>query len=704
MELHPSPLDALLARAFEELRTRDAIFDLPRKRFHVPDPGLDLSCTFRGERAATPVGPAAGPQSQLAQNIVLAWLAGARVVELKTVQVDDRLAIPRPCIDARTIGYNVEWSQELRVEDALREYASAWMMIKILQEAQVIDLPPGMGDVLFDMSVGYDLRGVRTRKVSDFVRAMLDARATIDGLRPLLRGPFARYRDLDFDPRIAAGITLSTFHGCPAGEIEGICQYLLEDLGTHVVIKLNPTLLGFELVEQVVRGDLGYSHVQLDRAAFEHDLQWEECLGIVERLEGVARRRGLTLGVKFTNTLVVKNHDRWFPDDPVMYLSGAPLHVLSTALAARFRARYEGRFGISFSAGIDQKNFPAAVANDLVPITACTDLLRAGGYARMQGYLARLQDEMRRVGARTRDEWVLLARGEAAAAAREVLDATAAAAVAAHLQAPGPHDLKGLLEARGQGDRYQALVARAGTRNLVAYAAETREDPRYGHAQNKRPPRKLGSSLALFDCVSCDKCVPVCPNDANFSVEIAPIAQEAEEVLVLEGGQVEVRPAARYEAAREHQLANFADFCNECGNCDVFCPEDGGPYRVKPRFFSHDGSYREALAHDGFYLERVLPRGVRMRGRIDGIEHTLVRVPGAPDRFEDDGVAAELDPATGRVVTARAFFKAKPGHALPTWRYLAMRALLQGVLDQGATTPVGALLAAVDLTAADGQA
>lgn len=694
MELHPMPLDALLARAFEELRAKGSIFDLPRKKFHVPDPALDLSCTFRGERAATPVGPAAGPQSQMVQNIVLAWLAGARVVELKTVQVDDRLVIPRPCIDARTVGFNVEWSQELRVEDALREYVSAWMMIKILQEAQVVELPPGTGDVLFDMSVGYDLRGVRTRKVSDFVRAMLDARATIDGLRPLLRGPFARYRDLDYDPRVAAGITLSTFHGCPAGEIEGICQYLLEELGTHVVIKLNPTLLGFDVVDQVVRGDLGYSHVQLDRSAFEHDLQWDECLGIVERLEGVAKRRGLTLGVKFTNTLVVKNHDRFFPNDPVMYMSGAPLHVLSTMLAARFRAQYEGRFGISFSAGIDQKNFPAAVANDLVPITACTDLLRAGGYSRLQGYLARLHDEMRRVGARTRAEWVLLARGEAATAAGEVLGEEAAAAVREHLAGPGPFDLRGLFAARGWSERYDAVVARAGTKNLVAYAEEARKDPRYGHEQNRKPPRKLGSKLWLFDCVSCDKCVPVCPNDANFSVEIAPIDQAAEEVVVVEGGKAEVRAAAPYKAARAHQLANFADFCNECGNCDVFCPEDGGPYVLKPRFFSGDASYREAGGHDGFYVERVLPRGLRMRGRIDGVEHTLVRVPGAPDRFEDDGVACEVDPATGRVVEARPFFRAKPGHVLHTWRYLAMRALLQGVLDQGATTPVGALLAA----------
>ncbi|MEZ6184939.1 MAG: glutamate synthase [Planctomycetota bacterium] len=692
MELHPLPLDVLLTRAFAELEAKDAIFDLPRKKWFTPSPDLDLSCSFRTERAATPVGPAAGPQSQMVQNIVLSWLAGARVIELKTVQVDDRLEIPRPCIDARTLGYNVEWSQELRVEDALREYVGAWMLIRILQEERVLDLPPGGGDVLFDMSVGYDLTGIKTRKVSDFVRSMLDASATIDALRPRLTGRFAKHRDLDFAPRVAAGITLSTFHGCPAHEIEGICDYLLRELGTHVVIKLNPTLLGFEQVDAIVRGELGYEHVELDRAAFEHDLKWDEAQEIVERLERTASERGLTLGVKFSNTLVVKNTDTFFPNDPTMYLSGAALHVLAVQLAARFRERFPERIDVSFSAGIDQKNFAEAAACDLVPITTCTDLLRAGGYGRMSGYLTRWEQLMRKRGVATRGDWVLLAEGACQAVAPEVLGAELAQELDAYLQQPGTKDVRGWLEQQGQAARYEALVRRAGGWNLSRYAQAVRQDPRYTAAKQK-PPRKVGSELWLFDCISCDKCIPVCPNDANFALEIAPIDQDALEVVLGEGGALEVRAAPRYTAERAHQLANFADWCNECGNCDVFCPEDGGPYVVKPRFFSGEASYREAPQHDGFYLERVVPAGWRLRGRLDGVEHTLVRVPGRPDRFEDDGLALELDPASGEVLSARPFFRAKPGHALQTWRYLAMRALLQAVVDAGAVTPVGALLA-----------
>ena len=93
---------------------------------------------FHGHRAATPLGPAAGPHDQLVQNIVLSWLAGSRIIELKTVQILDELKIPRPCIDATNVGYNVEWSQELKLEQSLREYVGAAMFIEILKASRLL--------------------------------------------------------------------------------------------------------------------------------------------------------------------------------------------------------------------------------------------------------------------------------------------------------------------------------------------------------------------------------------------------------------------------------------------------------------------------------------------------------------------------------------------------------------------------------------
>ncbi|NNF63607.1 MAG: glutamate synthase, partial [Acidimicrobiia bacterium] len=103
--LSPFPLDVLLGRIAHEWDSRQRIFDLPTARFWKGNPDVDLGFSFLGRRAATPVGPAAGPHSQMAQNIILGWLAGARLFELKTIQILDELEIGRPCIDMQTIGY-----------------------------------------------------------------------------------------------------------------------------------------------------------------------------------------------------------------------------------------------------------------------------------------------------------------------------------------------------------------------------------------------------------------------------------------------------------------------------------------------------------------------------------------------------------------------------------------------------------------------
>src|ERR1700687_1120710 len=161
-ELVPIPLPLLLRRAFLEYSRENKIFDLPANKFFRGIPGLDLSVEFHGHRAATTLGPAAGPHGQLAQNIALSWLGGARIIELKTVQILDELKIPRPCIDAANVGYNVEWSQELKLEQSLREYVGAMMFIEILKASRLLgdEFAGPFTDTIYDMSVGYSLEGI----------------------------------------------------------------------------------------------------------------------------------------------------------------------------------------------------------------------------------------------------------------------------------------------------------------------------------------------------------------------------------------------------------------------------------------------------------------------------------------------------------------------------------------------------------------
>ena len=206
-----------IRRMFAELATQSAIFDLPRNKWFMPDPdGPDLSVRFHGKNAANASGPAAGPHGQMAQNIVLSYLAGGRIMELKTVQINDQLQIARPCIDATNVGYNVEWSQELRLHESLHEYVSGAMLVHILRHANIfdgIDMAGPIGDVIYDMSVGYDLAGIQSTPVRRFIETMLDASAVIDAFRMQIPAQHSHLRDLDYPRQLSNSITLSTFHG-----------------------------------------------------------------------------------------------------------------------------------------------------------------------------------------------------------------------------------------------------------------------------------------------------------------------------------------------------------------------------------------------------------------------------------------------------------------------------------------------------------
>ena len=594
-ELIPIPLPLLLRRAFLEYSREGKIFDLPGSKFFRGIPGLDLSVSFHGHRAATPLGPAAGPHGQLAQNIALCWLGGARIIELKTVQILDELKIPRPCIDVANVGYNVEWSQELKLEQSLREYVKAAMLLEVLKASGVLEeaLPDGRGsdnssalqseprpsgsvclfDTVFDMSVGYNLEGIRSPRVRSWIASMQHAGPIVEELRATLAGEFQRYRDLPFPTSISDTISLSTFHGCPAGEIEGIVTFLLVEMGCHVCIKLNPTLLGQEEVAHLLHDVLGYREIQLHSPAFENDLQFDEALDLVPRLQRVAHEHGRSLSLKFTNTLVVKNHKQVFGDE-LMYLSGAPLHVLAMNLVQKFRARMPEPMPISFSGGLDAHNVAAAVAMNFVPVTTCTDLLRPGGYARLSRYLANLGAEMQRLGASNIAEFVQRYRGQG-------------------------------------GD-----VHTAGLRNTPLLVAEATANPRYAWERNRGVPRKIGSKLWLYDCINCDKCVPVCPNDANFAYETLPGTIEYDNFELLwdkappcpserSSDLFSARrvPGGVLRIMKAHQLANYADACNECGNCDIFCPEDGGPQVEKPRFFGSLETYEADAGANAFYID-----------------------------------------------------------------------------------------------------
>jgi len=534
-ELTPYPLAGLVARVFAELEQNGGIFDLPTHRFDHGRTLVDTRVAIHGRSAGAPLGPSAGPHTQMAQGIVLSWLGGGRFMELKTVQRNDALRIPRPCIDVRGFALNVEWSQELRLEQSLEEYVKASMLIEIL--ARHFRVEPAC---LFDMSAGYDLDGIRSDRMIAFMRGLIDARATVDRLRRELSAP---WRDLDFTTNIANSVTLSTFHGCPADEIEKIAEFLMSEVGVECAIKLNPTLLGRTALHEILHDRLGWTNVVVPAEAFEKEATWNAAAAIVERLRARARELGRSFAVKLTNTLVVENHSDFLPQsERLAYLSGPPLHVLAMHLVARFRKTFGASLPISFSAGIDAHNYPDAVALGLAPVTVCTDLLKSGGYARLRAYGTALEERMQRAGA--------------------------------------------------------ARIADFAHANIDAYLDALDRDPRYSRNQAEHIAHKTGHPLALFDCSTCDLCISACPTDANMRLRSLD---------------------SSIPFSRRHQIANFADFCNDCGNCEVVCPDVGAPHRTKMRFFGSEDAWRRNPSLDGFWI---------------GPEVTLARINGA--EYDDD--------------------------------------------------------------------
>ncbi|NQV07721.1 glutamate synthase [bacterium] len=589
--LTPYPLRVLLGRIAAEWESRHRVYDMPSGRFFSGDQAHDLSVDFGVSRAATPIGPAAGPHTQLAQNIVLGWLAGARVFELKTVQVLDELEIPRPCIDMETIGYNVEWSQELRIEQSIEEYAKAWLMLHLLQGWEPLSSVVGdASPFAFDMSIGYDLDGITSRSMDGFVRAMLDCSEIVDDLRGQIPEPFAAQREIVVPDRIVGAVTLSTFHGCPPDEIEAIARHMMSEYGLDVVVKLNPTLLGYDEVGDLLGRKLGYDHIRLNPGAFEADLQFDRALDMIGSLRSFARESGKSFGVKLTNTLVVENDRGVLPGEQA-YLSGAPLHVLAVSLLDRLVDALPGTFRlgagggdvtVSFSAGIDRENVATAVGLGLVPVTVCSALLKPGGYGHLSSMLKALGTAMTQANCTTIDQWVEWGHSEALQSGHR----DAVAAYAARLV-----DL-------GSGERYTA----AGTAKSL---------------------RSVDSDLQVWDCVSCNLCVTVCPNDAMIHLS-TPDDSGLEQ---------------------KWQYMVLAEVCNDCGNCTTFCPERGDPFLIKPRLYIDVRGFAKA-DRQAYLVSGSVGGGLHITANtIGSAESDMVETVVA---WEGDGLAVRAEDLLAR--------------------------------------------------------
>ena len=390
----PIPFGSLMRWILTERAQSGTVFGVARPFVAPQDKLLD----FFSEHLETPFGPAAGPHTQLAQNIIAAYYAGSRFFELKTVQTLDGedLPVSKPCILAEDECYNVEWSTELTVPQAFEEYVKAWFALKLISREFGLGRPDGF---MFNMSVGYNYEGITSEKIDTFIEGLKNAENTAiwAECKQWAKENLGRFSHIDgayvdgICPNVCTSITLSTLHGCPPQEIEKIASYLIHTKKLNTFVKCNPTLLGYEFCRTTL-DEMGFDYVSFNDFHFNDDLQYRDAIPMFKRLLVLAKGHGVSFGLKLTNTFPVDVTRNELPGKE-MYMSGKSLFPLTMELCSRISKTFDGKMRISFSGGADIYNIAPLFNAGVWPITMATTMLKPGGYQRMLQIAEKLAGE-----------------------------------------------------------------------------------------------------------------------------------------------------------------------------------------------------------------------------------------------------------------------------------------------------------------------
>ena len=487
----PASMKELSSWVFSELEKKQSIFGIPQELFYKPNDKNKLKVKIYDKELETPLGVAAGPHTQMAQNIIVSWLCGARFIELKTVQTLDEIEVSKPCIDMLDAGYNVEWSQELKIEQSFDEYIKAWILIYALHnKLGFAGDAPGM---IFNISVGYNMEGVLKPNVQWFLDSMLDAGVVKDEYVEILADFYPEIKNIEIPYRLSDNVTLSTMHGCPPDEIGKIASYLIEERGFHTSVKCNPTLLGPDMLRDILNKELGFRDISVPDIAFEHDLKYADAVPMLNMLQEKADKKGVVFGVKLSNTLEVENHRNIFnKNEKMMYMSGRPLHALTVNLAKILGEEFEGKLLMSYAGGADCYNIADLIRSGMKTVTVCSDILRPGGYARILQYIEHLDIAFNQFKAKNIENYIKLTAEK--------------------------------LSENKEIDSMQddALL------NLNQYADFVYNDPLLNRDTFERKNTKTDRELTFFDCIKAP-CLEKCPIDQNVPVYVNKIKNKSPE-------------------------------------------------------------------------------------------------------------------------------------------------------------------------------
>lgn len=353
--LQPLPMARMVEHVARELEMTSTVFSV--------SPG------YRGGAAAElpfgrldlPLGTAPGPHGLLAQNLLCAYVAGARLLSLAPlggagVELD---------VDSGGVCRRRERGGALSIRQAAAEAIKGYILIQMLCRELGLGDP---GGVRLTMALPGQRDFLERSDVREYLDTLQNAAGT-ELWRDCLaaaKGAVSRFNNLqreeadELDPCVSnvARLTLP-----PDGDLSG-AQLLLER-GIHVLVRL--------------------------------DLSWkgrlEPLAGGLRVLAAVAASKGVSLGVEVSGSA---------PQPDGTQLTGPFLAPAALRLAAEV-AETCPELPLSYAGGADQLNAARLAGLGFSAVSVCTTLLKPGGYLRLRQLARTLAAVKAPAGARTVD-------------------------------------------------------------------------------------------------------------------------------------------------------------------------------------------------------------------------------------------------------------------------------------------------------------
>lgn len=336
--LHPMPMARMVEHIARELEMTSTVFSVsPGYRGRLAEVKLPFG------QLDLPLGTAPGPHGLLAQNLVCAYVAGARFLSLAPLGG----AIPEMTVGSDGLCRRREGSGGLSLRQAAAEAVKGSVLIQLLARELGLD----SRGVILSMALPGDQAFLERKDVQEYLDALADASQT------------EVWKD-----SVAAAKAL-------AGQFNNLQRAELDDLDPHishvarVTLPESGALDGVELL--VARGIAVF--VRFDLSAGD-DPRLPQILTDLQALAQAAKGKGGFVGVEVSGSL---------PTGSGEALTGPAMAPATLRLAAKVAGLCPG-LPMSYAGGADQLNLARLAAQGFLTVSVCTTLLKPGGYLRLR--------------------------------------------------------------------------------------------------------------------------------------------------------------------------------------------------------------------------------------------------------------------------------------------------------------------------------